>query len=482
MADIEVTLGAKNEASQVLRDFQAQVGQAAQSVEFSFRGLAQLAGATAAVVALVETGRALFNFTSDSIEAFDQTNRSAIKLKETLDVIPGVAANAGNELRKTAESLEGITNIDAGKILETMTGALRRGADPAQIDEMAEAAIGLARVFDRDLASGMRLVEQATEGNFEAFRGLIPGIEAMASNTERLAEVEKLAEAGLTNKAKAARDALEASEALSMSTNKLYKTVGELLAPIRDVVYRGFAIFFDFITNQLNPSMEAFDETVKQVRESVTGLGMQIAESFVTGFTIAETVVNRFEDVLDTAAASILLSITRISNDTVFAIQEMAMQTSWLVENIGAITAVVAMGKTTFAEAFQDMSTLGVREITENERSLQAVLDEAASRLGGDFATKLQERIEMLKKGFDFTAEIDLKEKPGSQGKGLLDTLRDLQAFESRVLTRGPGTSPIDKLVQNSEKTNTLLGSIDGTLKSPSDTPKETLILTEVMQ
>ena len=54
MADIEVTLGARNEASQVLKDFQSQVGQTAQQIEFSFRGLAQLAGATAAVVALVE--------------------------------------------------------------------------------------------------------------------------------------------------------------------------------------------------------------------------------------------------------------------------------------------------------------------------------------------------------------------------------------------------------------------------------------------
>ena len=54
MADIEVTLGAKNEASQVLRNFQAEVTNTAQSIEFSFRGLAQLAGATAAVVALVD--------------------------------------------------------------------------------------------------------------------------------------------------------------------------------------------------------------------------------------------------------------------------------------------------------------------------------------------------------------------------------------------------------------------------------------------
>ena len=480
MADIEVTLGAKNEASQVLRNFQAEVTNTAQSIEFSFRGLAQLAGATAAVVALVEAGRALATFTSDSISAFDAQNKAAIRLGETLELIPGQAAGAADGLRKTASELERITNVESTKILESMTGSLRRGADPTQLDEMSEAAIGLARVFDRDLAGGMRLVEQATEGNFDAFRGLIPGIEAMASNTERLAAVEKLAEAGLTNKAKAARDAIEASDALHVSTKRLYETVGELLAPIRDVIYNGFTLFFDFLTAQMNPAMDDFDATVKRVRDSVSDLGMQIAEAFVTGFTIAEVVVTRFEDVLDSAAASILLSMTRIANDTVFSIQEMAMQTSWLVENIGAITAVVAMGKTTFAEAFQDMPTLGEREITENERSLQAVLDEAAGRLGVDFAEKLQERLDQLKKGFNFTAEIDLKERPGSAGLGLRDTLRDLQAFESRVMTRGPGSNPIDKLIQNTAEANKHLSSIDSTLKSPAETPTTELRLTEV--
>lgn len=481
MADIEVTLGAKNEASQVLKNFQAEVTNTAQSIEFSFRGLAQLAGATAAVVALVEAGRALFTFTSDSLEAFDKTNRSAIKLKETLEVIPGAAQDASSELRRTAESLEGVTNIDAGKILESMTGALRRGANPQQIDEMAEAAIGLSRVFDRDLQSSMRLVEQATEGNFEAFRGLIPGIDSLASNTEKLAAVEKLAEAGLTNKAKAARDAIEAADALSMSTNKLLKTVGELLAPIRDVIYRGFTIFFDFLTNQMNPGLESFDETVKQVKQTVEGFAMSIATSFVTGFTIAETAIQNFGDILKLAIDSATLQIVRLSQDIPHLFQGMLTQATYIAENLGNLTLDLVRGDITFDEALGRLPPIAERTVTETEIALQKAIDDAAGNLVEGYSEKLKERLEQLRKGFDFQAEIDLKEKPGA-GKGLLDTLRDLQGFESRVLTRGPGTSPIDKLVQNSEKTNALLGSIDQTLSSPSDTPKDQVLLMEVVQ
>lgn len=468
MADIEVTLGAKNEASQVLKNFQAEVTNTAQSIEFSFRGLAQLAGATAAVVALVEAGRALFTFTSDSLEAFDKTNRSAIKLKETLEVIPGAAQDASSELRRAAESLESVTNIDAGKILESMTGALRRGANPQQVDEMAEAAIGLSRVFDRDLQSSMRLVEQATEGNFEAFRGLIPGIDSLASNTEKLAAVEKLAEAGLTNKAKAAREAIEAADALSMSTNKLLKTVGELLAPIRDVIYRGFTIFFDFLTNQMNPGLESFDETVKQVKQTVEGFAMSIATSFVTGFTIAETAIQNFGDILKLAIDSATLQIVRLSQDIPHMFQGMLTQATYIAENLGNLTLDLVRGDITFDEALGRLPPIAERTVTETEIALQKAIDDAAGNLVEGYSEKLKERLEQLRKGFDFKAEIDLKEKPGA-GKGLLDTLRDLQGFESRVLTSGPGTSPIDKLVQNSEKTNTLLDSIDATLKTPEE-------------
>lgn len=468
MADIEVTLGAKNEASQVLKNFQAEVTNTAQSIEFSFRGLAQLAGATAAVVALVEAGRALFTFTSDSLEAFDKTNRSAIKLKETLEVIPGAAQDASSELKRTAESLEGVTNIDAGKILESMTGALRRGANPQQIDEMAEAAIGLSRVFDRDLQSSMRLVEQATEGNFEAFRGLIPGIDLLASNTEKLAAVEKLAEAGLTNKARAARDAIEAADALSMSTNKLLKTVGELLAPIRDVIYRGFTIFFDFLTNQMNPGLESFDETVKQVKQTVEGFAMSIATSFVTGFTIAETAIQNFGDILKLAIDSATLQIVRLSQDIPHLFQGMLTQATYIAENLGNLTLDLVRGDITFDEALGRLPPIAERTVTETEIALQKAIDDAAGNLVEGYSEKLKERLEQLRKGFDFKAEIDLKEKPGA-GKGLLNTLRDLQGFESRVLTRGSATSPIDKLVQNTEKTNTLLDSIDATLKTPEE-------------
>jgi hypothetical protein len=150
----------------------------------------------------------------------------------------------------------------------------------------------------------------------------------------------------------------------------------------------------------------------------------------------------------------------------------MAVQASWLVENIGAIAAVVAMGKTTFAEAFQDMPSFGERAVTETEKSLQAILDEAVGGLTEDFDAKIRERLAALQDAMKLEIGIDLKPRAGA-ASALQDQIRSLTAFESRVLVRGQTDSPIAKLVENTAKqveeqkrTNVLL---DNANRSPSE-------------
>jgi hypothetical protein len=288
-----------------------------------------------------------------------------------------------------------------------------------------------------------------------------------------------LATKGLLNKAESARSALEASEALNVATKNLYESTGALLAPIRDVVYRGFAVAFEYIQASMIPAMDDFEQHGKQMADSSQESGLRIAEGFVTGFTAAEIAIFRFEDVMESVSASILLSVNRIANDSVFRFQEMAVQASWLVENIGAITAIVAMGKTTFAEAFQDMPSFGERVVTETEKSLQAILDESVGGLTEDFDTKIRERLEALQDAMKLEIGIDLKPRAGA-ASALQDQIRSLTAFESRVLVRGQTDGPIDKLVKNTAEASKLLSSIDGTLKSPTEAPKEQFQLQEI--
>jgi hypothetical protein len=468
VADVEVTLGARNEASAVLRQFSQEVTQTAQQVEFSVRGLAQLAGVTAAVIGVVEGARAVIGFASSSVAAFDDLNRSAIKLSETVALIPNGSRQAAEEMQKVANSLERITNVDSGRIMDQMGQALRRGASADAIEDMSEAAIGLSRVFDRDLSSAMRMVEDAVKGNFDAFRGLIPNIDELATNEERLAAVSELATKGLLNKAESARSALEASDALVVATENLYESFGALLAPIRDVVYRGFVVAFEFIQASMLPAMDDFVNYSEQMANAMQDVGKTIAEAFVTGFTAAEIAIFRFNDVLDVISASVLLSATKIYNDVVFVFDGLLAKAEWFVDAYSKLLS----GRFTFEDVLNEMPSFGERAVTETEKSLQAILDEAVGGLTEDFDTKIRERLQALQDAMKLDIDIDLKPREGA-ASALQEQLRSLTAFESRVLVRGQTDSPIAKLVENTSKqveeqkrTNAIL---DAANRSPGD-------------
>jgi hypothetical protein len=468
VADVEVTLGARNEASAVLRQFSSEVTKTAQQVEFSVRGLAQLAGVTAAVIGVVEAGRAIVGFASSSVAAFDDLNRSAIKLAETVALIPSGSKQAAEEMQKVANSLERMTNVDAGRIMDQMSQALRRGAATDSIEDMTEAALGLSRVFDRDLSSAMRMVEDAVNGNFDAFKGLIPNIDQLATNEEKLAAVSELATKGLLNKAESAKSALEASDALKVATKNLYESFGALLAPIRDVVYRGFVVAFEFIQASMLPAMDDFVNYSEQLANAMQGVGKTIAEAFVTGFTAAEIAIFRFNDVLDVISASVLLSATKIYNDVVFVFDGLLAKAEWFVDAYSKLLS----GRFTFEDVLKEMPSFGERAVTETEKSLQAILDEAVGGLTEDFDTKIRERLQALQDAMKLDIDIDLKPREGA-ASALQEQLRSLTAFESRVLVRGQTDSPIAKLVENTSKqvaeqqrTNAIL---DAANRSPSD-------------
>jgi hypothetical protein len=352
--------------------------------------------------------------------------------------------------------------------MDQMSQALRRGAATDSIEDMTEAALGLSRVFDRDLSSAMRMVEDAVNGNFDAFKGLIPNIDQLATNEEKLAAVSELATKGLLNKAESAKSALEASDALKVATKNLYESFGALLAPIRDVVYRGFVVAFEFIQASMLPAMDDFVNYSEQLANAMQGVGKTIAEAFVTGFTAAEIAIFRFNDVLDVISASVLLSATKIYNDVVFVFDGLLAKAEWFVDAYSKLLS----GRFTFEDVLKEMPSFGERAVTETEKSLQAILDEAVGGLTEDFDTKIRERLQALQDAMKLDIDIDLKPREGA-ASALQEQLRSLTAFESRVLVRGQTDSPIAKLVENTSKqvaeqqrTNAIL---DAANRSPSD-------------
>jgi hypothetical protein len=108
-------------------------------------------------------------------------------------------------------------------------------------------------------------------------------------------------------------------------------------------------------------------------------------------------------------------------------------------------------GRFTFEDVLKEMPSFGERAVTETEKSLQAILDEAVGGLTEDFDTKIRERLQALQDAMKLDIDIDLKPRQGA-ASALQEQLRSLTAFESRVLVRGQTDSPIAKLVENSSK------------------------------
>jgi hypothetical protein len=99
------------------------------------------------------------------------------------------------------------------------------------------------------------------------------------------------------------------------------------------------------------------------------------------------------------------------------------------------------------------MPTLGQREITKLEESLANSINERSIGLVDEFARTLNERIAGLRREFQVPFDVNLARNQRPQaGTGLQNQLRDLQAFESRILTRGPAQSPVDKIAENTAK------------------------------
>ena len=95
-----------------------------------------------------------------------------------------------------------------------------------------------------------------------------------------------------------------------------------------------------------------------------------------------------------------------------------------------------------------------MRQITEAESKLQESLNSRLGVLFNEYDSKFQERVKSLTKEVKIPFAIDLQSRATPEARqGTQDLMRDLQAFESRIMTRGPAQSPVDRMAESMAKT-----------------------------
>jgi hypothetical protein len=445
MSDIDVTIGAKNDASRIINEFSRDVASAAHKVEFSFKGMTQMVGAGVLAAGFVKLTQAAVDFSVSSLAAFDKTNNAAIQLQETLEVISG-NAGAGAGLRQLASELEKATNIDEGSILTQMATATRKGGTPEDIEEMTKAAIGLARVYNTDLSTAMRKVQAAVDGELGDFKSL--------------AEVSRVAQEGLKNQAAAANTAAEAGARMDVSWKNLLETVGRIMSPIREItveVMDGLVTAIDLLIPKVEDLVAAFDWMKDRARDAFRAM----ADSVVTAMAACTTLIQDFSRLVEIAGTSIELSLERIRASFEYVFSQAIPSYMNLVgglfdpngnaslENIAKMFLSGNIGKAgeALANVAPSMQKSGA------ETALETRLDSLVKPVVESFMDRLGINKDAFDKMFDalfegsnrpFNPKVNLRDRSGASGGGGAD--RILSSFQSDTLRFSPNAPDRDKM------------------------------------
>ncbi len=280
MTDEAIVVGAKDEASRVLREVAAQlarlttaVEQSApktaakvQQVEMSFKALATAVAPLAAVFALVRGAMVSFETMGASVEAFNVQQEAVRGLSlairdEVSDVEAATAAHADFAAR-----MQVATNVGDEATLGLMRQASMMGVAENQIDSAAAATIGLANAFGISQEEALKKVTQAIAGNSAAFGEFIPDIRNARTEAQAFQMILDVAGRGLADAEDRTRTTAGMMQRAGGAIGDLKEKLGELLAPFWSFAYEVLAVAAESMQSALVPAIDAVQAGFDAVR------------------------------------------------------------------------------------------------------------------------------------------------------------------------------------------------------------------------
>lgn len=474
MSDIEVTMAAKNEASKVLRDFRSQVEQDTRAVELSFQGMVQGLGIGVMVTGINKAIESIVEFGKQSVAVFDKAADSTQKLAESLSVFTNNGAidfqiddASVQQLTKLASELERVTNVSDTAIKKAMAGAVRDGASIDELDDMTRAAVGLARVFDTDVAVGMARVRSAVEGNLGPFKSL--------------EELTRAAEQGLRNAMVAADDSSQSQRRLSIEWENFQEAVGRAIDPLRDFASEGLLVVTNAIRQHVLPALESMEDIISDGITVAAAIGEAAIENFaqiaqVSFDTVAlglETLRSQFEFVFTEAIVGYLEYFGREAADMASVVYKVFDNLGYNISN--AIVRARSSPEVAKQLPFRDLTDMGDvgfmgggaapdlsqgRKVSDFERQLRERLTGGFTNLFEDLYRTIEERLSQNRQRQRDVPNIDpinLQARGGVGEEGRSAASSILSAVQSDILRFGPTAPAPDKMEQLQREANTKL-------------------------
>ena len=432
--------------------------------------------------------------------AYDQ-QAEAVKGLEVALGLQGASVDVeSRRLQKFAGDMQKLTGVGDEVTIGLMKQASMLGVNADQLDDAAKAAIGLSEASGRGLAESMKLVNGALAGEFGAFGEIIPAIKTMTTEEEKLAAVLAFTQRGLDAKAESSNTVAGMAERASGAVGDLMESVGALLAPVRILISAGIKTLAESLQTLLVPAVAYAEEVLANIgpimdwvkEKVIAGINLMVG-----AFTFFEVILTNLDSVWSLVVAQTELYMLQISGAIMHALTEVIpAYATWFGENfvnlirdglvlaftvvsnhvtkiIDAFTALwdfIASGGTSdvlgqlgeisgrsylagFESSLTALPDIAGRTLSDREKQLAETIGEIGANLGEQFSKKFKERMVGIGGGLsdEFSNDINLsvnganknvtKRNDGTFGQ-------TLNATESRLLTRGPGSSIPDKLDQ----------------------------------
>ena len=484
--------------------------------------LAMMTGALAAAYGVVKGAMALLSG-FDKINAAYDEQQAAVKGLEVALRLQGASVDAESaRLGTFASDMQKLTGVNDDVTLGLMKQASMLGVATNDLDDMAKAGIGLGEVMQTSAEGGMEMMRRAQEGNFMSFQKMFPAMKQMTTDEQKLAFVTDLAAKGLIAKTEASNRVAGMSERASEAIGDLMESVGALLAPVRILISAGLQTLAESLQTVLVPAVAYAEEVLANIGPIMDYVRQKVVDGvnlMVGAFTFFEVILTNLDSVWSIVVAQAELYMLQISGAVMHALTVVIPAYAvWFGENfvnlirdglmlaftvvVNHVTKIIdafmalwdfiASGGTSdvlgqlgeisgrsYLEGFESSLTalpeIMDRTLTDRESELQATIGTIAGNMGDEFSAKMKERMVGLGAGVsdDFNSEIDLKMNQkldeagvgkGKGGKGKSGESQ-LQASESRLLTRGPGSTVPDMLGQ-------ILGIMKRFVDKPEDKPK----------
>jgi hypothetical protein len=440
---------------------------------------AAIAGAAlAAVTSANQTERQLTQLTNKLAIVEAARNNAFLK-----DIDTGPLRKIAVETERVAKQIQTATNIQSSKLISLATSSLPRGLDTAQIGEALKAAAGLAEVYGTSVEDGMYRARQAMQGNFESFETLIPAIKTMTTDAEKMSAVSKLAANGFKIMA---GESLTFWGTIEKVKNGLGNTL-ESLGRMRSLSDLVGTVLRDVVTpavEYLDTKLKGFGFNGSKVLEDAKALGAGVIAAIETIGGNWGTIIDRmltssdlfWEQLYSSAEHFAFTRLPYIAENMVGIFQHAfagvannaRTQFEYIVtsgmEAIGAVpkgTADFQLGENKKLPKYEPtpLPEMAARKISVKELDIQSKLAGLDKGLGDAFQrnfTKAFNSLDTMIADQKAVFNIDLKSKAPpvaaeviatQEKKAKADT--NLQAVQSRLLTRGPMQDSSKFIAQN---------------------------------